>query len=163
MSATDRPATVRLTTAQALVRWMAEEGEAGAAAAVDWSAHSPLTVDQETYDRLSRPFLAFFAGRTKRELFEGALARGIQLAPVNEIPDVAASPQLAARNFWQDIYHPSLKATLRFPGAPVRLSRTPWRLDRAAPLPGEHNDAVYGDLLGLGPAAREELRAEGVI
>ena len=152
-----------LTSTQALVAWMAEEGEAGAAAEVDWSQLSPASMDQETYDRLSAPFLAFFGTRTKRGLFEGALARSIQLAPVNELPDVAASPQLEARGYWTDIAHPYLDTVLRFPGAPVKLSATPWRLDRPAPLPGEHNGGVYGGLLGLSAAEIDALREKGVI
>jgi crotonobetainyl-CoA:carnitine CoA-transferase CaiB-like acyl-CoA transferase len=152
-----------LASVQALVAWMADEGKAGVAAEVDWSTLSAATMDQETYDRLAKPFLAFFAGHGKRELFEGALARGIQLAAVNEIPDVAASPQLEARGFWTDIEHPYLGATLRFPGAPVVLSETPWRLDRPAPLPGQHNNEVYGGLLGLAADEIASLRNEDVL
>jgi benzylsuccinate CoA-transferase BbsE subunit len=149
-----------LASTRALVSWMAQEGMAGAAAEADWSTTTAATIDQATYDRLSAPFLAFFA---RRELFEGAIARSIQLAAVNEIPDIAASPQFAARDYWTDIEHPYLNTTLRFPGAPVRLSATPWRLDTPAPLPGQHNVEVYGGLLGLCGPQLQELRDKGVI
>jgi len=152
-----------LASTQALVRWMADEGEAGPAAEVEWSQLSAAVMDQETYDRLSLPFLRFFAGKSKRELFEGGLARSIQLAAVNEIPDVAASPQLAAREYWDDVAHAHLGSTLRFPGAPVKLSRTPWRAPRPAPLPGEHNAEIYGGLLGLSDADLRGLCAAGVL
>lgn len=152
-----------LASTRALVGWMAEEGMAGEAGEVDWSGLSAATLDQETYDRLSRPFLDFFARHTKRELFEGGLERSIQLAAVNEIPDVAASPQLAAREYWNDVEHPYLDAVLRFPGAPVKLSGTPWRAPGPAPLPGQHNAEVYGELLGIGAAERRRLAACGVI
>ncbi|HEY7294994.1 MAG TPA: CoA transferase [Dehalococcoidia bacterium] len=152
-----------LVSTQALVRWMAEEGVTDAPIDTDWSKLSAAMMDQETYDRLSAPFLTFFAGKTKRELFEGSLARSIQLAAVNEIPDVAASPQLEDRQYWCDVAHEYLGATLRFPGAPVRLSRTPWRAPRPAPLPGEHNREVFGDLIGLGAEELRRLCAAGVI
>jgi crotonobetainyl-CoA:carnitine CoA-transferase CaiB-like acyl-CoA transferase len=152
-----------LASTRALVAWMAETGEAGEAAEVDWSQLSAAVIDQELYDRLSRPFLAFFAARPKRELFEEALARGIQLVPVNELPDIARSPQLAERGYWEDIAHPYLNATLRFPGAPVQLSATPWRIPRPAPLPGQHNKEVYEGLLGLCACALERLREEQII
>jgi crotonobetainyl-CoA:carnitine CoA-transferase CaiB-like acyl-CoA transferase len=152
-----------LTSIRSLVAWMAESGMAGELADIDWSTHSAATMDQETYDRLSVPFLAFFAHHTKRELFEGALARGVQLAAVNEIPDVAASPQLDARRYWTDVEHPYLGATLRLPGAPVKLGGTPWRDPAPAPLPGEHNAEVYGELLGLGAAELKRLAACGTI
>jgi benzylsuccinate CoA-transferase BbsE subunit len=96
-------------------------------------------------------------------LFEGAIARAIQLAPVNDIPDIAASPQLAERDYWTDIAVPHLDTTLRFPGAPVKLSETPWRPPHPAPLPGEHNDQVYGGLLGLRETTIRDLRARGVM
>jgi crotonobetainyl-CoA:carnitine CoA-transferase CaiB-like acyl-CoA transferase len=34
-------------------------------------------------------------------------------------------------------------------GIPWRLSDTPGRISRPAPLLGEHNQYVFGDLLGL--------------
>ncbi|MBI2761123.1 MAG: CoA transferase [Chloroflexi bacterium] len=152
-----------LTSIRALVGWMAEEGEAGELTEVDWANTSAATMDQETYDRLSAPFLAFFATRGKRELFEQSLARAIMLAPVNDIPDIATSPHLADRDYWTDIEHDYLGTTLRFPGAPVRLSETPWRLDRAAPLPGQHNAEVYGDLLGLSGQDIKTLTERGIL
>jgi crotonobetainyl-CoA:carnitine CoA-transferase CaiB-like acyl-CoA transferase len=155
--------TGALSSTRALVAWMVEEGMGGDAAKVDWSTNSAATMNQETYDRLSVPFLAFFATHTKRELFEGAIARSIQLAAVNEMEDIANSPQFAAREYWTDIEHPYLNAALRFPGAPVKLSATPWRLDSPAPLPGEHNVEVYGGLLGLCRPQIEELRDKGVV
>ncbi|HLZ68559.1 MAG TPA: CoA transferase [Dehalococcoidia bacterium] len=152
-----------LASTRALVRWMADEGMADAPTEVDWPQLSAAAMDQQTYDRLSVPFLAFFAGKSKRELFEGSLARSIQLAAVNEIPDVAASPQLAAREYWMDVPHDYLGATLRFPGAPVRLSRTPWTAPRPAPLPGQQNGEVYGGLLGLGDGELRDLCAAGIV
>jgi benzylsuccinate CoA-transferase BbsE subunit len=152
-----------LASIRALTAWMAEEGVPGAPVDLDWSTLSAATMDQETYDRLSVPFLTFFATRTKRELFEGALRRSIQLAAVNEIEDVAASPQLRDRDYWQDVEVPYLQTALRFPGAPVKLSLTPWRAPRPAPLPGEHNAEIYCDLLGLPRNALAELENEGVV
>ena len=43
---------------------------------------------------------------------------------------------------------------LTYPGAPYRLSQTPWSI-RPAPHLGEHNDEIYGGHLGV---SREELR-----
>lgn len=152
-----------LASTRALVAWMAGEDVPDAPVEVDWSQLSAAVLDQATYDRLSAPFLTFFARHTKRELFEGSLVRSIQLAPVNELPDVAASPQLVEREYWTDVEHPYLNTTLRLPGAPVRLSETPWRTPRPAPLPGEHNAEVYGGLLGLRAAELKELRRDGII
>ena len=52
---------------------------------------------------------------------------------------------------------------VRVDGLPVRLSETDWRLERGGPCLGEHNDYVYGEILGLAPAEIASLREEGVI
>jgi benzylsuccinate CoA-transferase BbsE subunit len=48
------------------------------------------------------------------------------------------------------------------PGAPFRLSRTPWRLQRRAPQLGEHNDEIYG-ALGRDSGTLARLYSAGVI
>ncbi len=152
-----------LASTRAMAAWLADEGIPDAPVDVEWQNMSATVIDQQTYDRLSRPFLDFFARHSKRELFEGALERAIQLAPVNEIADLAATPQLEDRGYWQDIEYPYLGATLRFPGAPVKLSETPWRSPQPAPLPGEHNAEVFSELLGIDGAELEQLSRSGAV
>ena len=43
------------------------------------------------------------------------------------------------------------------------LGDADWRIERGAPCLGEHNEAVFGDLLGLAPAEVAALREEGVM
>jgi benzylsuccinate CoA-transferase BbsF subunit len=52
---------------------------------------------------------------------------------------------------------------VRVDGLPVHLSETDWHLEAGAGDLGEHNELVYGELLGLSSDEIEELRAEGVI
>ena len=47
---------------------------------------------------------------------------------------------------------------VRVDGIPVHFSRTDWVIERAAPCLGEHNDVVFGELLGHG---QDELRDIG--
>lgn len=148
---------------RALVDWMAEDGCAGDALGIDWGKQAVAALDQEAYDALTSPFRRFFLGKTKQELFEGAIARSIQLAPANNLADINASPQLAARDYFVAVDQPGLGVTLQFPGAPVRLSRTPWQITRPAPAPGEHDDEVYEGLLGLDEDERRQLRRLGVV
>jgi crotonobetainyl-CoA:carnitine CoA-transferase CaiB-like acyl-CoA transferase len=44
-----------------------------------------------------------------------------------------------------------------------RLSETPGRVQRGAPRLGEHNEEVYGSLLGLSADEMASLKADGVI
>jgi crotonobetainyl-CoA:carnitine CoA-transferase CaiB-like acyl-CoA transferase len=73
----------------------------------------------------------------KHELFAEAQRRGIPCTPVNTVADLAGDPHLAARGFWVEVDDPEL-GTVRLPGAPYRLSATPWRAGRAPRL-GEHD------------------------
>ncbi len=50
-----------------------------------------------------------------------------------------------------------------YTGAPWKLERTPAALTAPIPNRGEHDDEIYGDLLGLNEAARSELREAGII
>ncbi|MBL7125433.1 MAG: CoA transferase, partial [Dehalococcoidales bacterium] len=47
--------------------------------------------------------------------------------------------------------------------APIRLSDTPARYIRAAPILGEDNDYVYGELLGMSEDEVAELSEQGII
>ena len=52
---------------------------------------------------------------------------------------------------------------VRVDGLPVHLSETDWELRRGAPCLGEHNEEVFGGLLGLSSAEIEALHEEGVL
>jgi crotonobetainyl-CoA:carnitine CoA-transferase CaiB-like acyl-CoA transferase len=67
---------------------------------------------------------------------------GIPFSVVRDADDVAACPQLASRDFFVEIHHPAA-GRLRYPGPPWKLSATPWRLLRPAPLLGEHTEEVF--------------------
>ena len=50
-----------------------------------------------------------------------------------------------------------------YPGAPFKMSRTPWAIRRPAPLLGEHNAEVFCGRLGYSPEELVMLRAEGLV
>ena len=82
--------------------------------------------------------------RTKREVYEMALARKVACFPVNTMAEVLDSRQYAARGFFVDVEHPRA-GTLRQPGSPAIWSGTPWRVRRPAPLLGEHTDEALAE------------------
>ena len=71
-------------------------------------------------------------------------------------------PNTNAWGLWPTVQQRSMGA-VRVDGLPVHLSETDWQLEAGAGDLGEHNDLVYGELLGLRPAEIDELREEGVI
>jgi len=110
---------------------------------LDWQNWNAATVTQEEVDRISQAFGQFFMTRTKAELLDEAVKSGIMLGPVNTVADIMTNPQLKARDYWVDVEHEEIGTTITYPGAPCKLSETPWRITRRAPLIGEHNSEVY--------------------
>jgi len=94
-------------TNKALVAWMREKGlDLGPLADLDWDTFDPKLATQEDVDRIEAPLLDFFRSITKSEFLEGACAREMLGYPVSTVADIAADPQLDAREFWQDLATP---------------------------------------------------------
>jgi crotonobetainyl-CoA:carnitine CoA-transferase CaiB-like acyl-CoA transferase len=146
----------------ALVSYMEREGMAGDLAGLDWSQYDQRTMSQEEYDRFAGVFQRFFLTKGKDELFEEAVRSAIQIAPVHDVREIHESPQLAAREYWQKLWHDDLGEMITYPGPPVKSSDDGWALARRAPLVGEHNAEVYAEL-GLNAADLRALRETGVI
>ncbi|HEY8873678.1 MAG TPA: CoA transferase, partial [Stellaceae bacterium] len=58
---------------------------------------------------------------------------------------VFADPQVKHLGIAQSVEHPAL-GRIELVGQAVSLSRTPSRLTTASPDPGEHTDAILGEL-----------------
>ncbi len=120
------------------------------------------TVSAEEIERLEVAFGAFFASKSRRELYEQALARRIMLAPCNDAREISEQPQLRSRELFVTIEYPELGAAIEHPGFFAKSSRGDLGIRRRAPRTGEHNAEVYGEL-GLGADDLAQLGAEGVI
>ncbi|MET0327040.1 MAG: CoA transferase, partial [Ilumatobacteraceae bacterium] len=146
-----------------LVPWMVESGVVTPewAAAEDWTTYESRML---TYESLVhqladvRDVITDFTTRkTKMELFEGGIARGVTLAPVNTVADVLAMEHLAARHYFDRVTLPSGR-TLRAAGPFVKSSAAPIAWTRPAPHVGEHTGEVLAELAPA-PAAAEPARA----
>lgn len=114
----------------------------------DW-AEMPCFRDRMSraanWDTLRAALQTWVREQSVRELYEAAQSRRVPFAPVSTMGDLLSSPHLAARGFFAELAHPEA-GTLRYPGAPYRLGRTPWRLRTPAPLLGEHTAAVMAEI-----------------
>jgi crotonobetainyl-CoA:carnitine CoA-transferase CaiB-like acyl-CoA transferase len=63
---------------------------------------------------------------------------------------------------WPTVHHTEI-GDVRVDGIPVHLSETDWSIERGAPCLGEHNEIVFGDILGLSADEISELREQGAI
>jgi benzylsuccinate CoA-transferase BbsF subunit len=103
---------------------------------------------------------------TKKHTAEEAMAllqkQGVAAGVVQSAGDLAQDPQLNERGFFIELDHPELGKTVS-DATPIRLSDTPARYSRPAPLLGQDNENVYGELLGLSETELGRLKKQGVI
>ena len=86
------------------------------------------------------------------EAYHEGQRRHIAFTPVNTAARILADEHLAARGFFQELELED-GSRLRSPGAPYRLSRTPWRMARPVPALGAHQREVL-DSSASAPAPR---------
>ncbi|OGO02243.1 MAG: hypothetical protein A2Y72_05170 [Chloroflexi bacterium RBG_13_53_26] len=146
-----------------LVAWMAEEGMApDFLTEIDWATFDYSAVPADIVDRISEPVGRFFMGHTKEELWQGGIARRCCIYPVSSPGEVVRSTQLAERDYWVDLRHDELNCSITYPGLCIRSSEAKCSLRRRAPLIGEHNEEIYGEI-GLSKEELVVLRQAGVI
>jgi benzylsuccinate CoA-transferase BbsF subunit len=71
-------------------------------------------------------------------------------------------PSVSAWNLFPIVTHSEI-GKVRVEGFPIHLAKTDWHVERGGPCLGEHNDVVFGDLLGLSPDEISGLRERKVI
>ena len=87
---------------------------------------------------------------------------GIPAGIVANGEDLYHDQQLRARGYIVEIDHP-YPGRVQHPGMTVRFSRTPGRVRRSAPTPGQHNAEVLSTILGLSEAEIEKYTSEGAL
>ena len=92
-----------------------------------------------TLAHINEVFTRFCAAKGKWDLYEEGQSRRLLIGIVSTPEDLAKNPQLKAREYYDSIE--SSAGTIRYPGAPYRLSETPWRATRP-PQAGEHTSEV---------------------
>lgn len=100
--------------------------------------------------------------KTMEQWLQVLEAVNVPCGPIHDMKQVFEDPQVVHRGMQLSLEH---SAGVRAPGVanPIRLSETPIRHGRSAPLLGEHNAEVLGNRLGLTPCELDALRAKGVI
>jgi len=115
------------------------------------------------FERIKEIVRKFTRSHTKAELLALAVERGFLITPVTTVAEVVESPQFASRDYFQDLTHPELGDSFRYPGPFAKFSATPIEYRRRPPTVGEHNSEIYRDELGLSDGAIAELERAGII
>jgi crotonobetainyl-CoA:carnitine CoA-transferase CaiB-like acyl-CoA transferase len=113
-------------------------------------------------DEIAALIQQWTSSRTKAEVVSTLVAAGVPAAPVNNVAEMVADPQVQAREMFVELEHPTY-GPVSITGTPLKLSETPGRVERLAPLPGEHNAEILVGLLGYSTDDLVQWQAEGVI
>jgi crotonobetainyl-CoA:carnitine CoA-transferase CaiB-like acyl-CoA transferase len=102
-----------------------------------------------------------FARRTAAEWVESLNEAGVACGPIYTLDQVFADPQIRLAGLVREVANEAW-GPHKVLGLPVTLSRTPARVESAAPMTGEHTRATL-ERLGYDAATIDALLAEGVI
>ncbi|MCD6262103.1 MAG: CoA transferase [Deltaproteobacteria bacterium] len=111
----------------------------------------------EKFEELVLPWLK---EHKKWEITEKAQKLKLAFAPILSPKELLDDPQLKAREFFVKTEHPEM-GEVTYPGAPAKLSETPWKAGRA-PLMGEHTEEILTDI-GYTKSDLTALADEGII
>jgi formyl-CoA transferase len=106
------------------------------------------------------------AGRALEEVMRVMLEADVPAGPIYDPADIARDLHFEARDMlvpFEVQVQPGTTERVRFPGIVPKLQRSPGELRWTGPQLGEHNDEIYGGLLGLTPELLGELRRRGVV
>ena len=139
-----------------LVDWM------GRPASISGPEFEKMAYRRKHPDIVVAAITEFCRRYTKEELYEEGQKRRIAVTPINTVGEFMNSEQVKTREAFIDMEHPVIGKYAHFGPVP-RLSETPGRVTRTAPLIGEHNKEIYGGELGMSNDDLIALRASGVI
>lgn len=113
-------------------------------------------------EELDRRIEAWTMNHTPKQVTDMLQKKGVAAFPCLSNRGLAMDPHLKARNFFQEWDHPELgKRT--YDGVLWKMSKTPGQIRRHAPLVGQHNHYVFGELLGMAKDEIDRLISDKVI
>ena len=98
---------------------------------------------QEEFE--SEHFLPWILERTRSEAWQAAQENRVLSGPINTMADLDVDPSFNARGVFTQADHPAV-GSLRYPGRPFIMTRSPWQMRRTAPFLGQHTGEVLAEL-----------------
>ena len=131
----------------------------------EWSVNpkfSDLNGRLEHVEELDALVSEWTRRRTAQEITELLQGHGIAAMPVMNIENQFIDPHLQERQAYLEVEHPHVGVEWLY-GMPWLLGRTPGGIRAPAPLLGQHNGPILGDLLGLSGANLERLESDQAV
>ena len=100
--------------------------------------------------------------RTKADWLSALESAKVPCGAINNLSEVFADPQVAAREMVSTWQHPHQK-DLKLVASPLKLSETPVRQDHVPPLLGQHTATLLKEVLGYDDAQISALKNQDII
>jgi len=100
--------------------------------------------------------------RTSKEVLELCEEHGVPAGNIYRAPEMLDDPHFAAREAIVEMPHPKYE-NFRMQNVAPKLSATPGGIEWVGPELGQHNEEVYGELLGMDSRAMADLAERGII
>lgn len=143
------------------VLWAKFCKEIGVSQLIDNPKFNTNPLRNENYEEL-RPIIAEKMKSKSTKQWQNTLDdAGIPNGPINTVDKVLEDPQVIARNMVVELNH-SIAGVLKVPGIPIKMSETPGKIRKSAPLLGQHTDEILYHLLGYDKDKIRKLRDEGI-
>jgi CoA:oxalate CoA-transferase len=105
---------------------------------------------------------AWCQGKTVEEVFAILKKFGVPCSPLPTFDQVANDPQLIEREMIVEVEQP-VSGKVKVSGSVYKMTKTPGDRKMRFPDVGEHNDEIYGELLGIDAEEMKKLKEEKVI
>jgi benzylsuccinate CoA-transferase BbsF subunit len=115
--------------------------------------------NREQLDRLIEQWTSSHSHYEVTEILQKA---GVASMPCFSAEELYKNPHLKERNLYVEIEHPETGREVIL-GPPWQLSETPAKINTAAPLLGQHNQYVFGEILGMSDDEIKLMMKEEVI
>jgi benzylsuccinate CoA-transferase BbsF subunit len=126
----------------------------------EWAVEKARKRDE---DRIEELIANAVQNRSAQDVFLELQGVGVPAGVVHDAKGVVAEDvQLDHRGHWIRLDHVEMGETM-YNALPFRMSATPSRIERPAPMLGEHTQEIAEVLLGLGEGEIDRLREEKVL
>ncbi|MEM7701128.1 MAG: CoA transferase [Pseudomonadota bacterium] len=99
---------------------------------------------------------------TSTEVLDKCEENGVPAGNIYRAPEMLEDPHFAAREAIIERDHPRHE-NFKMQNVAPRLSETPGHVDTVGPELGQHNELVYGELLGMDSRTMADLEERGII
>ena len=124
-----------------------------------FTGNANRTINQHYLNNLAA---AWAADKTVEEALRLLDEAHIPCGTVQTITEVVEDSQVKAREMVVDIDHPG-SGSVPLPGIVIKMSKTPGEIETPAPKVGQHNEEIFGRLLGLSMEEINELKEKKVV